>query len=141
MAKILSLLAAALLFFGCEGTEGPMGPPGEGVNWDVAEYTVNQWTLSGSVNGDNSFYFADLTAPALTPFVAGSGNVFVYMYTGNNIQTPLPYVTHKTDGAALWTETYDFDFTPGSIRVYVQYSDFNTVVVPGKSRFRVVLNW
>lgn len=123
------------------GPDGPIGPPGEGTNWDVSEWTVNQWTLSGSVDGNNSFYYADLAISRLTPFIANNGNIFVYKYTDNNVQAPLPYVTHKGEEAALWTETYDFDFTPGSIRVYVQYSDFKTSIVPPSSKFRVVMNW
>lgn len=120
---------------------GPDGPPGPGSNWDVSEWSVPQWTLSGTVNGANSYYYTDLAIPRLSTFIAEKGNVFVYMYTKDNIQAPLPYVNYKTDGKAAWTETYDFDFAPGSIRLYVQYSDFNTSVVPPATRFRVVMNW
>ena len=147
MKRLLTLLVAAFLLLGCEGPMGPMGPegpegpPGEGTSWDVSEWTVNQWTLSGTVNGNNSFYYADLVIPKLTPFIAQNGNVFVYKYTSNNVQAPLPYVSHKAEGTALWTETYDFDFTPGSIRIYAQYSDFQTSIVPPSSKFRVVMNW
>lgn len=150
MKRLLTLLVVSVLLLGCEGPMGPMGydgpvgpvgPPGEGTSWDVSEWTVNQWTLSGSVNGVNSFYYADLAIPQLSNFVATKGNVFVYKFTDNNVQAPLPFVTHKAEGAALWTETYDFDFTPGSIRLYVQYSDFKTSIVPPSSKFRVVMNW
>lgn len=144
MRRLLSLLVVAFLLLGCEGREGPMGPdgpPGPGSNWDVSEWSVPQWTLSGTVNGANSYYYTDLAIPRLSTFIAEKGNVFVYMYTKDNIQAPLPYVNYKTDGKAAWTETYDFDFAPGSIRLYVQYSDFNTSVVPPATRFRVVMNW
>ncbi|WP_320052287.1 hypothetical protein [uncultured Acetobacteroides sp.] len=147
MKRFLPLLVAAFLLLGCEGPMGPMGPdgptgaPGEGTSWDVSEWTVNKWTLSGNVDGNGSYYYADLAIPELTSFIANKGNVFVYKFTNDNVQAPLPYVTHKAEGNALWTETYDFDFTPGSIRVYVQYSDFKTSIVPPSSRFRVVMNW
>lgn len=139
MKKLLSLLVVAFLFFGCQGPEGPIGPPGPGTNWDVSEWNVQQWTLSSN----KTYYYADLKVPKLTPFVASDGNVFVYLYTdsANGIQTPLPYVSHKTNGTNFWTETNDFDFTPGSIRLYVQYSDFATQNIPPASKFRVVLNW
>lgn len=147
MKRLLTLLVAAFLLWGCEGPMGPMGPdgpigpPGEGTSWDVSEWTVNQWTLSGSVDGNNSFYYADLAIPKLDNFIAYKGNVFVYIYTIDNVQAPLPYVSHKGEGAALWTETYDYDFAPGSIRLYVQYSDFKTSIVPPTTKFRVVMNW
>jgi hypothetical protein len=144
MKRLLTLLVVAFLLFGCEGPmgpEGPVGPPGEGTNWDVSEWTVTKWTLSGTVNGNNSFYYADLPISKLDNFIAFKGNVFVYKYTSDNVQAPLPYVTHKAEGTALWTETYDFDFTPGSIRIYVQYSDFQTSIIPPSSKFRVVMTW
>lgn len=150
MRKLLFFLFAAALLFGCQGQEGPMGPmgiPGEGTNWDVTEWTVssNQWKLNGTVNGGNSYYYCELVDPKLTPFIASSGNVAVYLYTNTTssgrIQTPLPYVSHYTDGKAAWTETYDFDFAPGSIVVYVKYSDFNTATVPPTRTFRVVKTW
>jgi len=143
MKRLLTLLVVSVLLLGCEGPmgyDGPAGPKGDGTNWNVSDWTVNQWTLEGSVNANGSYYYADFAIPKLIPFIADNGNIFVYKYN-NDVQVPLPFITHKAEAAALWTETYDFDFKPGSIRVYVQYSDFKTAIVPPSSKFRVVMNW
>ncbi len=149
MKRLLTLLVVSVLLLGCEGPmgptgydgpAGPAGPTGDGSNWNVSDWTVNQWTLEGSVNANGSYYYADFAIPKLIPFIADNGNIFVYKYN-NDVQVPLPFITHKAEAAALWTETYDFDFKPGSIRVYVQYSDFKTAIVPPSSKFRVVMNW
>lgn len=39
----------------------------------------------------------------------------------------------------LWTETYTYDYMPGSVAFYVQYSDF-IEQQPGDMVFRLVLN-
>ena len=146
--------AYILLFFAllsCEGPMGPEGPAGAGMNWDVKEYTVqsSQWVLNGAVeNQPNSFYFYEIIDPDLSEFIAEEGNVFVYLFTsqtstGSWVQTPLPYILHKSndDGTERWTETYDYDFTTGSIVIYVTYNDFFTETRPPSCTFRVVKNW
>lgn len=61
----------------------------------------------------------------------------------NEVITPLPYTIHKGeadgDNALLWTETYTYDYMPGSVAFYVQYSDF-IEQQPGDMVFRLVLN-
>ena len=61
----------------------------------------------------------------------------------NEVITPLPYTIHKGeangDNAMLWTETYTYDYMPGSVAFYVQYSDF-IEQQPGDMVFRLVLN-
>ncbi|AHF13551.1 hypothetical protein BARVI_01025 [Barnesiella viscericola DSM 18177] len=58
--------------------------------------------------------------------------------------TPLPYTIHRggtdeNDKEMLWTETYTYDYMPGSIAFYVQYNDF-AQQQPEDMVFRVILN-
>jgi len=65
---------------------------------------------------------------------------------GTEVQTPLPFTVplgEEGNGGKdiLWTETVSFDFSPGRVTFYVNYSDFVTRVRPGTITFRVVLTY
>ncbi len=160
MKKIF--LLAALVVIGlsaCEGPMGPMGPegppgsegqpgaPGHGSNWFVTAFTVNEsdWILSGAPNELNSYYYADKALPELTESIFEEGGIIAYLETDENVKNGMPFVLHKggedANGEFLWTQTYDFDFSPGYVRFYVTYSDFITAVPPGTEKFHVVLMW
>ena len=127
MKKFLFLVILSLTLFSCEGPMGPQGPqgvPGEGMFWKYYTYTVKSqdWQLVTSPDGLNTYY--------------------MYEFQNKDI-TPLPYTIHKGeadgDNALLWTETYTYDYMPGSVAFYVQYSDF-IEQQPGDMVFRLVLN-
>lgn len=155
MKKITLFLLLAGIFASCEGPMGPMGetgltgPQGEpGVaTWHIETVTVEQdsWMLSGEVGGLNSFYFTDVEIPELTQYVFKYGTVLGYIYTEADVKNGLPYVLHKgassEEGDKLWTQTYDFDFVPGGVRLYVTFSDFETGKTPGNETFGIVLMW
>ena len=120
-------------------------------NWKVLTFTVKKsdWKLMGHSNDLNSYYqFVFNDVRELSNFVCTDGTVTGYLYQGNGsdeVQTPLPYTIPYGDfvngNEFLWTETTTFDYQPGSIAFYVNYSDFNTEVEPETMDFRVVLHW
>ena len=164
MKKLLFLLSVALwLFASCEGPagrDGLEGRPGkdgkdgkDGIEtyWFVGVYTINSnnWQLVNGVDQLNSFYRASITIPELTNDIYEDGNVFCYLFQtidGQEVQTPLPFTVPLGEAADnntefLWTETVAFDFSPGRITFYVNYSDFITSIRPDRMIFRVVLNY
>ena len=146
--KLLLLLAAIILLTSCIG---PKGDPGEGMGWFVKEYTITEkrWELMNGRDQLNSFFRAEIKIPELDKYVYDKGNVFVYMFQeveGDEVQTLLPftipYGEERYNGQKhLWTETHSYDFTIGSIMIYVNYSDFYTSNTPPAATFRVVLNY
>ena len=146
MKKFVLLLSlTALTLVSCEG---PMGPPGDGVNWDIIKYTVYErdWNLVGRPGDLGSYFMYEFSETALTSFVCEKGNVFGYRWLDNNTQTPLGQVVVMGEkdnhgNEFLFTEVYSFSFRPGYITFYVDYSDFATEILPGTCEFRIVLNY
>lgn len=162
MKKITLLLLAAITLIACEGPEGPMGPMGPqgthgqngkdgqdgyGANWYTTSFTVKKtdWLLSGEPGDLNSFFFADREIPQLDDFIFNEGTVLGYIQTGKDVKNGLPFVLHMGDEQNgkefLWTQTYDFDFSPGLIRFYITYSDFSTNIPPEGETFHIILMW
>ncbi|MDR0844017.1 MAG: hypothetical protein LBN71_02260 [Tannerella sp.] len=142
-------------FFSCEGPEGPPGPSEE-LNWKIITKTVrtNDWALvsdngKGRPGDLNTYYMYELTnVRELTDFVYEEGLVFVYLVQSpgakNEVLTPLPYVVPigDEDSGDFWMETVTFDYLPGSVAFYVNYSDFETGIMhPGELTFRIVMIW
>lgn len=162
MKKITLLLLTAIALIACEGPEGPMGPmgpegpqgatgpegePGYGTNWYTTSFTINksEWLISGDPGDLNTYFFADKDIPQLSNYIFREGTVIGYIQTANNVKNGLPYVLHmgeELEGKEfLWTQTYDLDFSPGMIRFYITYSDFNTQISPGSETFHIILMW
>jgi hypothetical protein len=150
MKKVLLLLSVIMFATSCQGPPGRDGLDGVETYWYVKVYTVNsnQWQLVGGVDQLNSYYKAELIIPELTRKIYEDGNIFCYMFQnqdGIEVQTLLPYhipFGENTNGNEyLWSETYAYDFTPGSVMLYVNYSDFYTGNRPPTVSFRVVLNY
>ena len=151
MKKKLFLLSLAVwLFVSCEGPAGRDGVNGVETYWFVKVYTINanQWQL---VNGEDqlgSFFQAKVSIPELDRDIYEKGLVFCYMFQsvdGKEVQTLLPFTVpygeSRGNSELLWTETYAFDCSPGTITFYVNYSDFYTSNRPPTTSFRVVLNY
>ena len=136
---------------GKDGTNGKDGKDGEGgIGWYIKTFTVkkDEWTRVGRPGELNSFYYADLKIPELDSFVYADGTVIGYLLIadddGVEAKNGMPYVLHKGEdkkGESLWTQTYNFDYTPGVVRFYVTYSDFKTEATPGTEKFSIVLMW
>ncbi len=157
MKKFLFLLPIAMLLFAsCEGPIGPVGPMGEKGEpgedyWFIKVYTIksDEWELVMGEDELGSYYMAEVEIPELDEDIYEDGTVFCYMFQnidGLEVQTPLPFTipygeTNQNGEELLWTETYAFDFTEGSIGFYVNYSHFYTSNRPPDISYRVVLNY
>ncbi len=162
MKKIIFLLFAAIAMISCEGPMGPEGPMGAqgrdgqdgkdgqdgyGANWYTTSFTIKKsdWLLSGEPGDLNTYFFVDREIPQLDDFIFDEGTVIGYIQTGKDVKNGLPFVLHmgETQGnqELLWTQTYDFDFSPGMIRFYITYSDFSTNIPPEGETFHIILMW
>lgn len=140
--RILLLGVLVGFLFSCEG---PMGPPGESVSM-VSEYikvSPHDWEEIDTGNG--YYFFCDVQMRSLDRYIYDNGLVMCYQiqnYNQNNeVQVPLPYVVHLGNEQDLWTETLSFDFRPGWVTLYFQYSDFYPNPPTEDLYFRAVLNW
>ena len=148
MKKLLFLMSVvAFLFASCEGPPGRDGLNGGETYWFVRDYPIsaNNWQLVGGVDQLNSYYRASINISELGRDIYENGNVFCYMYqtvNGRGVQTILPFTVPKAnDDGELWTETYSYDFYPGTITFYFICDDFYTNNRPPATTFRVVLNY
>ena len=146
MKKFVLLLS--LLTLGFVSCEGPMGPPGEGMNWKIMNYKVldRDWILVGRAGDLGSYFMFEFAEKELTTFVCEKGNVFGYRWLDNVTQTTLGQVvvvgeSDNYGNEFLFTEVYSFSFRPGYVTFYVDYSDFETSVRPSTCDFRIVLNY
>ena len=150
MKKLFFLLSVVLFTFAsCEGPPGRDGLDGAETYWFVQTYTIqsNQWQLMNGEDQLNSFFQAKISIPELDRELCARGNIQCYMFRNNTeVQTPLPFTIPYGDKGTggeelLWTETVSFDFYPGTITFYVNYSDFYTSNRPETVKFRVVLTY
>lgn len=149
MKKLLFLLLLAVVFGACDNDSDSNwnnrpGGSGETQNWDSYIITVKDWERIGGVNTDNSYFRCVFEDKYLDQYIFDKGSVMIYLiqYDGNTpVQTPLPFVMHYADGNNLWTETFSYDYSVGSIAFYVTYSDFITENYPAECQFKVVMHW
>ena len=136
----LILFAAGLLFTGC--TEKIFVSEGETLKIDY-DVRYDQWELFGDC------YRAVLDVPEITRYVVSDGEVRVSRcYPGENygvdIWTPLPCIrTEVTTGADggdyFYTTCVDYEWTVGSVSIYVTASDLYTGDCPADMSFRVYI--
>lgn len=153
MRKIAFIVLAAILLIACEGPMGPAGRDGKdgqdgyGTEWYTTSFVIKKsdWILSGPAGALNTYYYADKQIPQLSDFVFDEGLVLGYIQTDVDVKNGLPFVLHMGEEGNgqefLWTQTYDFDYSPGMVRFYVTYSDFNTQIAPEAETFHIVLVW
>ena len=160
MKRVLFLMLTALLLVACEGPQGPQGPKGDqgdpGVGtWKIIDLKVDKWQYSNAAN--NNYFYADFNVPELTEFIYDYGMVQCYIEynsgTENRIQQLVPISRHREEsvtegGETKWvfyTETIDYDYGIGNVRIYLTQSDFNyeidTPWAPEPMLFRLVLLW
>ena len=134
------VLAAGILLAGCskdvfvQGTEMTM------FDYDVRS---DQWQL-----GDG-YYYATLGVKAITHQVVRNGNVQVsrcYLGATENedVWTPLPAMrvewTEGSDGGDFYFTTYtDYEWSAGTVNIYVTTSDLYTADRPDDMSFRVFI--
>jgi hypothetical protein len=143
MKKILFLFLIALSVISCQGPVGPEGPQGYGTNWKIINLVANSsdWVENVDAAGLNRYYSAHFSMPEINSNVFNNGTVLSYIMINNSTQQNLPYVRHFQNAAgAFWTQTIDYDYSVGSLNVYVTNSDFVSDP-PVTMNFRVVLMW
>ena len=140
--KIFSflLLVAGILFAGCSDDVYVTGTQMYMYDYDVRSYQWQQW-------GDA--YRAVLDVPDITHHVVADGNVQVSRcFPGDNngidVWTPLPMmrveVTEGADGGDYYYTTFiDYEWTLGTVTVYVTASDLYTGELPADMSFRVTI--
>ena len=139
MKKTFLLFMIALFVVSCEGPEGPQG---YGTNWKIIDLTIksSDWTENIDKDGLNRYYSCNFNIPEIDATVYNDGTVNSYIITGASQQV-LPSVLHLENLAGeRWTQTIDYDFSEGSLNVYLTNSDFADYP-PGDMKIRVVLMW
>ena len=113
----------------------------EEVRWYSGEFTLEHWIECCDADGLNRYYKADVSIPRLNSKTIRNGQINCYLYVGQDIQAPLPYVRHfENYQGQRWTCTVDFEYYSGGITIYVTDNDF-AGDVPEPMSFRIALSW
>lgn len=146
MKKLLILIGAAVLLFGCTGPmgpQGPQGPQGEGSQTFTLTYKLASadWEKNTDAAGNFIGWWHEIQMPELSTYVYEYGMYNVYLWDGN-IQVPLPLFVYNETDNALWEKKISCDFAVGSVAVYYQENDFmNEGYRPEDMTFRIHLVW
>lgn len=135
MKRLILFFALATMLASCSFTTV------ENTNIKVINLTARaaDWVPHVDNNGLNRYYSCSFDMPEITPSFYELGSVQTY-YMMNGAQQALPYVRHYETLAARWTKTVDFEYSAGSLTVFVTNSDF-AIDPPLGMDFRVVLQW
>lgn len=136
MRKTLLLFVIALLVVSCDDKSKDI----QMTNVDL-KANASEWVANVDNSGTIGFYSVHFNMPEITQGVFNNGVVTAYIVLDNpTAQEPLPYVRHyqNSDGT-LWTQTIDFDYSPGGMNVYVTNSNFTDKNPPTTMSFRVVI--
>lgn len=146
MKKLLILIGAAVLLFGCTGPmgpQGPKGPQGEGSQTFTLTYKLASadWVKNIDAAGNFIGWWHEIQMPELSTYVYEYGMYNVYLWDGN-IQVPLPVIVYNETDNTLWKKKISCDFAVGSVTVYYQENDFmNEGYRPEDMTFRIHLVW
>lgn len=153
----LILLAAAGILASCQkigpvglqGPMGPQGPKGDPASFNIVSIDVPQDAWLYSNFADNNYFVAEVKVPELTEEAFDYGLVNCYRTfaydTKDASQIALPYVRllEEVDGSEVffYTETIDFEYGIGWVRLYYTLSDFfyevDETLVPEPMTFRL----
>lgn len=119
MKKVLFICMTVLLFTSCITNDEP-ALKSKVVNLHVDKA---EWKSYSDGNRNNMFYAVTFQMPEIDDEVYDNGAVHAYLAT--DTQAPLPAVRHLENASGYkWTRTIDFDYQPGTIRIFVTASDF-----------------
>lgn len=162
LAALLPLLAVSCVKVGPEGPmglpgpmgpQGPQGPAGEGAGFKTVIVSVPQESWVISDYKDNNYFTAKIQMPEITKDIFKFGDVSVYrtynFESNDPSQQILPFTRHHEeidgDQTFFYTETIDYEYGVGWLRIYYTLSDFfyelDLGFVPDPMEFRVVLNY
>lgn len=97
----------------------------------------NEWQAFSDNNRKNLYYAVDFSMPEIDDEVYDKGTVQAYLVTDS--QSPLPAVRHlQNQNNYMWTRTIDFDYQPGTMRIFVTSSDFVSSQ-PESMDFKVII--
>lgn len=111
----------------------------------IADYTIrdNQWGIM-----DPGVFYARLDVPEITRQVLDKGDIKVSRRLKDDknqtFWTPLPIVraeqTELEDGSLYFYSTYiDYEWTAGTVYIYVTATDYFTGISPGDMDLRVTV--
>ena len=139
---IISMTLVALLFASCERAE-------DQPNWKVARFTVtgSSWYYTDNENGNN-YHFYKFHVPWITEWIYNNGiaNMYIEYHNKDNTHSmsPLPVVRHLSETVngkkVYFTETIDYEYSPGEVVFYVTISDF-VKQNPGTIDFVLKMIW
>lgn len=133
------------------GPQGPQGPAGPGSTYNIINFDVPQAAWQYTNANDNNFFFAEVQMPELTEEVFDGCIINVYRtfnYDNKNAsQQALPSIRHYeqavSGGVARWTETIDYEYGLGWLKIYYTVSDFiyeeDLNFIPDAMTFRCVI--
>lgn len=150
----ISVLALALtvLLTSCERTVVVQDPSLQKFETVLINVSRNQWQYSNIEN--NNYFMATVNMPEITGPVFKEGLVKMYRVynwnTANASQVEMPFTSHSeecVDPVAnewiFYTETVDYEFSPGIMSIFYTVSDFDyeidTSFVPESMTFRCVI--
>lgn len=141
MKRLLFFFALATVLSSCGDTIVEEYYTTENTNIKVVNLTApaSSWTPHLDENGLNLYYSCSFEMPEITPAFYETGTIQTY-YMMDGAQQALPYVRHFETELDRWTRTVDFEYSYGSLTVFVTNSDF-AVDAPGRMDFRAVLMW
>lgn len=138
MRKILFIAAAMLAFASCSSDDN--------LNMYTREFYIqsDHWQFD---DVRDARYYYTFEFPELRQRICDLGDVSAYIFVNNTTQGKLPYVRsyRSADGEEMWVETIYYEYSPGKITFFVEFSDFgydpDNLAEPGNKDFRVVLTW
>ncbi|MCQ2182199.1 MAG: collagen-like protein [Bacteroidales bacterium] len=155
----LILLAALTLAASCQkigpmgpmGPQGPQGPKGDPSNINIVIINVPQEAWEYSYYADNNYFVATIDVPELTEDAFDYGFINCYRtYDYDTMlasQVALPYVRllEEVDGdnVYFYTETIDYEYGIGWVKIYYTLSDFfyevDETLMPDAMQFRLAI--
>jgi hypothetical protein len=128
---VMALLSTVILINGCK-KEGPAGPAGKDGNANVQSSTITFSTWNW--DAVNKFEYSDFTWSAITPAIANTGTVLVYLSTSAG-WTPLPRTIYPS---TTYSESQRYTYKTGAFTIVVQDSDLTPPAALGTWTIKVL---
>lgn len=138
IARIFAAVAIMLAAASCTKEVNYNGVVNDVIDLDIR---ANQWDSFKDENG-NRHFFCTFDVKALTSRAYDEGVIACYReFREDGIQAQLPYVRHFREGDFMWTETTYFEFSPGTVTIFFDMSDYPVDQAPVDMHFRLVISY